>query len=471
MVALEHAWQDSSGWHSEVISSESSMALHQSSILIDTKGQINVFFSAFNGNAVRKPELLQRNINGWKSIPIPIDETRFYAPSLAMDLQGQIHLAYIDAKNYSIVYVEKQAAGWKTIIVDSGDYMGGHSIAALAFDQNGDLHASFYSDVGVRYVSKKDGTWRDELVQKGNVSSWDDPIYLLFDQQNQPHIFYWNQGSPSYLIHAFKNQTGWVNEIVPQPVKRKMYSDEWSRPVISPEGWPVLLCCANSPAYLVYRMPGGWQEKALDIQLVASPFSVLSYSSHQIASADGNLTMPYILFSSPPIHPTNLTYEVKFRDLQQNKDRLLPDFGYEIRYLGFKALETPVFLKLKRDIGNSTGDDLRIVTFRQSAWEIYQINFYSPYIPVPSLDANENVHLVDKIESCKNNSPCSYKILYLVGTGSDWKTTEVNGTGLPSQEFNITAVALHPASGQFCIMFYEYRRNNAVSVGCIENLE
>lgn len=452
-VKLEHAWQDNSGWQFETLLTVPN-ASPQVSAYIDTQGGIYVLYLD------RELKLLRHEVDGWHVTPIPGNGDNYNSPTLALDRQGQLAIAYIDVLNYSIVYDVQNEETWEAIVIDRGDDLSG-SKAALAFGPGGELRAAFYSQRGVNYAWKEGEIWKDELVISRQSSDWflDEPIELLVDPQNQAHIFYnLTPEATNGLMYALQVPTGWVRESVPVDLN-------WSRPVISPEGWPVIFDnSAQDSSNLFYRTTQGWQDKYLEG--MQNGVAAIGYSSAQAPSTDGNLSLPYILFYG------GVSNTMTLRNPAQNTDIVLPAVGSDriIKEftLGFESPDKPVvlvFVDQKKRAGDITAGVLYI-TLETSGWKSYEkIDNMVPLFPVTPSDKNGDTHYVVESGNGENDA----RTFYLVGNGSHWKITPVGGVVL-TPGTNLIGAALYAKTGGFCALFLDMQAN-AIHLGCLESIK
>jgi len=377
-----------------------------------------------------------------------------------MDRQGQLVIAYMDVLNYSIVYGVQDGETWDTIVVDRGDDLSG-SRAALAFNPDGKLHAAFYSQRGVNYVWKENDSWQNELVVSRQSSDWflDEPIDLLVDPQNNAHIFYkLNPEVPNGLMDALQLSTGWVSENVPVTLN-------WSRPVISPEGWPVIFDnSAQDSSTLFYRTPKGWQDK--NLEGMQNGITAIGYTGAEAPSTDGSLTLPYILFYGGVSNTMTLRNPSLKTDLvlpAVSSDRSIKEFT-----LGFESPDKPVvliFIEQKNHAGDVTPGVL-YVTRETSGWKSYEkIDNMIPLFPVTPSDKKGDTHYV--VES--GNGVDDARTFYQVGSGSHWKITPVGGE-VWTPGTNLIGAALYDKTGDFCALFLDVQANS-ILLGCLESIK
>ena len=125
---------------------------------------------------------------------------------IAVDSQGNPHIAYYDATNKDLKYAYKDGAGWHVYtIANTVDY-GSH--VSIALDKKGNPHISYVDSTnGYLLYAFKDSTgWNHETVDdSGNGVSH---TSIAVDTSGNVHIAYVDT-TTGYPMYAYRNSSGW----------------------------------------------------------------------------------------------------------------------------------------------------------------------------------------------------------------------------------------------------------------------
>ncbi|MDX9870815.1 MAG: FecR domain-containing protein [Clostridia bacterium] len=152
--------------------------------------------------------------------------------SLALDSEGQPHLAYYDesngglkyATNPTLQYIEEEwnIGDWQIDIVDTVGDVGQY--ASLALDNGGKPHISYYdaTNEDLKYAANTDGAWQLTLVDsKGDAGRYS--AIAIEPANNVPQIAYMAQKHhwASYKV-KYAAPLGFMNKITPAAITNEI---------------------------------------------------------------------------------------------------------------------------------------------------------------------------------------------------------------------------------------------------------
>ena len=158
--------------------------------------------------------------NSWSSnSPITLDSGNVGEWSdLALEADGDLHLAYYDRANGAVKYAyHADADSWYTWTIETIDTVGdittglaAAEVAAVAVDSNGTPHVAYYSAIGTQleyaYRTGAD-TWVNTVLDSdGDVGA--DPS-IAIDGSNVVHLVYYDTGDLT-LRYNTKTGAGWT---------------------------------------------------------------------------------------------------------------------------------------------------------------------------------------------------------------------------------------------------------------------
>ena len=122
--------------------------------------------------------------------------------SIAVDSQGNPHIAYYDNTNNKLKYAYKDSLGWHIQIVVDGWQ------PSLMLDSNGNPHISFQDDSGLQNALWDGSSWKFKTVDGANGWKTGWWCSLALDSTGTPHISYFDV-IDEYLRYAHWNGTSW----------------------------------------------------------------------------------------------------------------------------------------------------------------------------------------------------------------------------------------------------------------------
>lgn len=144
--------------------------------------------------------------------------------SLALDAQGNPHIAYIDFPQGQLRYTAYDGQGWSRLILDApGKTLDDVAMrgfgASLVIDAHGDPLIAYYDTESLRLARFVDGQWKKEVVQKlPSFGQWAWKQFrstLALDSKGNPHIGF---ESLRGLEHTWWDGRRWRSQLLISPV-------------------------------------------------------------------------------------------------------------------------------------------------------------------------------------------------------------------------------------------------------------
>ncbi len=221
-------------------------------------------------------------------------------PNLALDSQGQKHIAYQNDANENLMYGYWDGNDWQIEIVDSGGVMG--RSADLVLDENDHPHIAYYEDLGdfaghLKYARFDGSTWHLETVDSSVDCGQDCAIDI--DSLGYPHISYVDNQEVD-LRYARFDGTSWHLETVDSEFYVGLYGDM----VLDSEDHAHICHRNNTTGDLRYAE---WDGSMWHLETVDSEGSVGAFTSILLDSEE-NVHISYYDW------PDNLKYAKKTGD-------------------------------------------------------------------------------------------------------------------------------------------------------------
>ena len=198
---------DGSGWTTQSVDAGSNKGC-DSSIVIDGNDHVYI---AYQDRDNSKLKFATNKSGSWLSYSP--DASSFgnnmypgYATSLAMDEQGQFHIAHYDSDNEDLRYSTGVPNGqWTNTIVDASGNTGKNP--SIAVDAAGDLHIVYasWSGFDMKYATLKpssSSSWQKSSIQTQDMVGDSNAIYI--DDHGMIHVAY-SDDSNDVLKYATKS--------------------------------------------------------------------------------------------------------------------------------------------------------------------------------------------------------------------------------------------------------------------------
>lgn len=293
---LWYAYQDAVGWHRQVAAS-SGDACRGISLDLDSgdKPHIGYMFSGWD-EALRYVRL---GADGWQEETVSAQGNLWVGSPgwLALDSIDRPHVSYRDGNQDALLYAYRDASGWYTETVDTGNV--GHTGAALVLDDSDRPHLSYWEDFeGLRYAYRNAEGWQVGLVEA--MDQYGAPS-LALDASGVPHVSYLVEvhypDDLRQLKHATLDGAIWQSEVVligGTSAQSSLAVDSNDVPHVTYVTFPWSLVYA-------YRDAGNWHSEIVDS---CEPFR---YTCYHALALDGD-DAPHIAYQDH--------YQLKYATLE-----------------------------------------------------------------------------------------------------------------------------------------------------------
>jgi hypothetical protein len=132
--------------------------------------------------------------------------------SLALDLSGNVHIAYYDKSQQDLKYACKKKGGdWTIEVVDSTGDVG--SCPALAVDRDGHPCISYcdWTNRNLKYARRGDQGWITETIDASSNHGGEFTSIAL-DRNGRPHISYFNRSAHALMYTVYNGKT-WQTQL------------------------------------------------------------------------------------------------------------------------------------------------------------------------------------------------------------------------------------------------------------------
>jgi putative cofactor-binding repeat protein/parallel beta-helix repeat protein len=151
----------------------------------------------------------------WIQLVDSTDNVGYYS-SIALDSNGNPHIAYSDMSNWNLKYASWSGSEWTIQVVDSLERVNTFASMApsLAIDSSDNPHISYVDDenANLKYASWTGSAWSIQTVDsQGNVGGY---ISLKLDSFDKPHICYQKMAPDFDLKYARWTGSQWETQTV-----------------------------------------------------------------------------------------------------------------------------------------------------------------------------------------------------------------------------------------------------------------
>lgn len=321
---LKYAYQDSAGWHIEIVergSHDGWVGVARPCLSLDKNGYPHIVYeyADFRGVNYLPLKYAYRDSSGWH-IETVDEEGDPFSPSLALDQDGRPHISYrsyrdtkqkvmdnvyTHVREYALKYAHKDSSGWHIETVNKGE--GVAKDFSLALDQDGHPHISCYSSyfnypsyegvtvakyayAAIEYAYQDSSGWQVETVNRED-DAWG--LSLALDENGHPHISYISHfDGDNNLKYAYQDSSGWHVETVDNQVRGQ------ASLVLGRGGYPHISYFGTALKY-AYRDPSGWHVETVGSgdNVGGCPSLILDENGHPYIhyydSTDKNLKYAY----------------------------------------------------------------------------------------------------------------------------------------------------------------------------------
>jgi len=212
---MKSAWPEAEGWHTEV---ELSWPTNASWPVYEGEGQVQLLlteetqprlawsrggfgtaFCAQDEDGWHERVLAQPDLKGIRQI------------RLALDTQGNPHIAYNGLNEIGFRYACRDATGWHATPLEEADEWGDYRQSDLALDSEGHPHIGYLStDRCLRYAVLTETGWESTAVGTSRI----DQLALALDGMQRPHFLVKESTDPAPMVHVWQQDDGWHRETV-----------------------------------------------------------------------------------------------------------------------------------------------------------------------------------------------------------------------------------------------------------------
>ncbi len=135
--------------------------------------------------------------------------------SVAIDLDGYLHVSYYNLNGQDLLYATNEGGTWEIEVVDSIGNVGKHN--SIAVDTNGKVHISYYDQTNqdLKYATGNFGSWTITTVDAiGAVGEFNSLVWMGDDL----HITYLDD-SNNTMKHAELSAGSWTFEVAVENVQ------------------------------------------------------------------------------------------------------------------------------------------------------------------------------------------------------------------------------------------------------------
>jgi len=204
---LKLSYSDGTSWTSSVAEGVSdSSAGYLPSVAVDSEGNVHVAYYV-----VESDDLNYAVYDGtsWSIETVASTGDVGAFPSLALDSNGNAQIVYADNTNDALMRASFDGSSWTTDVIASS--AGASFQGLLALDANDDPHVVYYDTVSqILQYAVFDVSWSSETVTGAATTILH--FALDLDAAGNPHVAYRdNDGLPQY---ASRSDSGWSTELV-----------------------------------------------------------------------------------------------------------------------------------------------------------------------------------------------------------------------------------------------------------------
>ena len=184
-------------WRLETVDDDEIAGYH-SSMALDGQGNAHIAYLYINQDLGERHLRYATNAGGdWEIAVVDRAGNVGWRPSLALDADGGAHICYYDHDNSALKYATNAGGSWMNLTVDESGDSGWYS--SIAVDANGKAHIGYYDGSGLRYAENTLGTWTIRTLQAQSGQS----CSIALDGEENVHLSYRDyEGELGYATNA-----------------------------------------------------------------------------------------------------------------------------------------------------------------------------------------------------------------------------------------------------------------------------
>jgi len=221
---LRHAYWDGAKWHTEAIPLNSDVIAYFTSIVVDHDDHPWISFYEYRGprgsEIVDRMRVVSWNGKYWEVRTVDGENQSGKFNALAVDPEGQIRLVYanVNAMTASVRYAFWDGRDWQLEMVDDRAHNSSELVGfstCIAIDEQGNPHLAYmnYSRPALKYAVRKDGKWSVQEIQALKGVGYPDRNSIALDSAGNPYIGYYDSGLGALRL-AHYDQEKWTVETI-----------------------------------------------------------------------------------------------------------------------------------------------------------------------------------------------------------------------------------------------------------------
>jgi len=201
---LSYVTNSGATWAQETLDEDGIVGEH-SSIAVDADGNVHIAYYD-NSNSSLK---YANNVDGWNTEVVDNSSAMMgMSPSLTLDEEGNVHISYHDGDGArTLKYATNAGGSWDVRTLDGSGDVGIYS--SIAIDHNGKVHIAYLNSAAnnLKYTGNAEGDWIVGIIENsGTVTG---QVSLAVDSLNMVHVVYYRGGN---LSHAYQAESSWAKE-------------------------------------------------------------------------------------------------------------------------------------------------------------------------------------------------------------------------------------------------------------------
>lgn len=342
--------------------------------------------------------------------------------SVAIDLDGYLHVVYYDTDGQDLLYATNADGLWKTEVVDSTGNAGKHN--SVAVDSTGKVHISYFDNTNqdLKYASGSFGSWAVSTVDSTGVVGEYNSLVCVNDEV---HIIYLDY-SNNTLKHAMGIGTSWTLEIAAEDVGLGSALATFNGKLYA------AFISDDNKMYCAVKSNATWSLEEVD---VSSAYA----KELDIAVSDGKLFISYI-------DTTERVLKVAARSSGGLWDAMIVDNTILVNTNSWPSATGDSAGQMHVTYYDFLNQDLCYATYNGSAWSLSKLDESGGVCSAMVSDDNNKQHIF-YIDLVLAKTPLSY----ITNSGAKWVATVVDEQGDVGEQSSIAV----DADGFVHIAYYD----------------
>jgi hypothetical protein len=264
-------------WNTETIQALGNVGYFPS-MVVDPDDTLHIAYVDYTDSGLK---VAHQNGTGWDIETVEAGILPSYT-NLVLDRSYNMHLSYYDRTNEVVKYAVHDGSSWSIEIADTDIYCSNEEMLSMALDAEGVPHLAYCNlpesdNNTLVYANRTDGTWKSQVVNWVDGSTFSRPaISVSLDSRDRQYVMWHGFGNLAG-IHFFSwNDTSWSDEIV--------HDDSWGS---NPEVDPFMVLDSDDVPRMSFGQRGSPVDGKLDLRY-ASKFG----PSWTFETADAGMLSP-----------------------------------------------------------------------------------------------------------------------------------------------------------------------------------